>query len=459
MEQYLEKLLSQIRCKKARPYIAEELKGHIECQIEDNMQEGMSHVEAERKAVEDMGDPIEVGISLDRIHKPRIAWGLLLLVSIISVLGIWVQQSICHQKDFLNLEEQQQMIFQLYGDSFVELVVMGVVLMCVVYFLDYTRIAKWAKVIGLFIIAMGVLVVVGFFGTDINGVRYRVGFGAFRVAAIPFMMLYVPIYGGILYKHRNGGWVDFIKAIVWLMIPVIITFAIPNVTAAGVMFISMLFQLTVAVSKGWFRIPVKRTLIGLWTAVLVLPVTIFGMMYSFHLLKWYQEERIRSFLNGAGDGFYITDTIRTLLKKVQWIGNSEVQVIGNLPEFNSDYIFTYVLSTYGMLAGLLIVLVLASLIFAIFGAVFRQKNQLGLIMGVGCGVLILVNMGINLLGAVGAIPPASSFLPFFSLGRDNILLCYVLVGIVLSIYRYKDVYPANVNDIQMTIKKEFTINI
>lgn len=459
MEQYLEKLLSQIRCKKARPYIAEELKGHIECQIEDNMQEGMSHVEAERKAVEDMGDPIEVGISLDRIHKPRIAWGLLLLVAIISVLGIWVQQSILHQKDFQNLNEHQQMVFQLYGDGFVELVVMGVVLMCVVYFLDYTRIAKWAKVIGLFIIAMGVLAVVGFFGMDINGIRYRVGFGAFRIAAVPFMMTYVPVYGGILYKHRNGGWADFIKAIVWLIIPVIITFEIPNVAAAGVMFISMLLQLTVAVSKGWFRIPVKRTLIGLWTAVLVLPVTILGMMYSFHLLKWYQEERIRSFLNGTGDGFYITDTIRTLLKKVQWIGNSEVQVIGNLPEFNNDYIFTYVISTYGMLAGLLIVLVLVSLIFAIFGAVFRQKNQLGRIMGVGCGALILVNMGINLLGAVGAIPPASSFLPFFSLGRDNILLCYVLVGIVLSIYRYKDVYPANVNDIQMTIKKEFTINI
>lgn len=35
MEKYLEKLLLQIRCKKARPYIAEEIRGHIESQIED----------------------------------------------------------------------------------------------------------------------------------------------------------------------------------------------------------------------------------------------------------------------------------------------------------------------------------------------------------------------------------------------------------------------------------------
>lgn len=459
MEQYLETLLSQIRCKKARPYITEELKGHMECQIEDNMQEGMAYEEAEKKAVEDMGDPIEVGISLDRIHKPRMAWGLLLIVAVISFLGIWVQRSICQQEAYQNLDTFSQTLYRGNEANFMFSVVLGLILMSVVYFLDYTRIAKYAKVIGLFIIAMGVLVVVGFFGMNINGVRYRVGFGALYVSAIPFMMLYVPIYGGILYKYRNGGWADFIKAIGWLIIPVIITFEIPNVAAAGIMFISMLLQLTVAVSKGWFRIPVKRTLIGLWTTVLILPVTILGMMYSFHLLRWYQEERIRSFLSGSGDGFYITDIIRTLLKKVQWMGSSEAQVIGNLPEFNGDYIFTYVISTYGIWAGLLIVVVLAVLILSIFGTAFKQKNQLGLVMGVGCGTLLLVNMGVNLLGAVGAIPPASSFLPFFSLGRDNVLLSYVLVGIVLSIYRYKDVYPADLKDIQMTIKKQFTINI
>ena len=48
MEKYLEKLLLQIRCKKARPYIAEEIRGHIESQIEDNIADGMSYEEADR---------------------------------------------------------------------------------------------------------------------------------------------------------------------------------------------------------------------------------------------------------------------------------------------------------------------------------------------------------------------------------------------------------------------------
>ena len=91
MEEYLEKLLAQIRCKKARPYIAEEIRGHIESQIEDNIASGMTDQEAEKNAVEDMGNPVEVGILLDKVHKPQIAWRLLVIVGIMSLLGILLQ--------------------------------------------------------------------------------------------------------------------------------------------------------------------------------------------------------------------------------------------------------------------------------------------------------------------------------------------------------------------------------
>ena len=51
MEEYMEKLISQIRCKKARPYIESEIKDHIEEQIAFNKSKGMSDEEAEKNAV------------------------------------------------------------------------------------------------------------------------------------------------------------------------------------------------------------------------------------------------------------------------------------------------------------------------------------------------------------------------------------------------------------------------
>lgn len=205
METYLEKLLSQIRCKKARPYIAEEIRDHIECQIADNLSEGMTSEEAEKNAVADMGDPVEVGISLDRIHKPKIAWRLLVIVGILSLLGILIQQSILRQPGYQELETWRQEVYRYTTEGFVSCIVIGFLLMCVIYFLDYTLIAKYSRFIGVFILILGGLRLTGFFGVDINGVGNWVGFGMFRVSITSLMMFYVPIYGAILYKYRMVG--------------------------------------------------------------------------------------------------------------------------------------------------------------------------------------------------------------------------------------------------------------
>ena len=53
----------------------------------------------------------------------------------------------------------------------------------------------------------------GFFGGDINGVRYSIGFGIFRFSATSLMMFYIPIYGAILYHYRNGGVAALLKSI------------------------------------------------------------------------------------------------------------------------------------------------------------------------------------------------------------------------------------------------------
>lgn len=303
MEEYLEKLLAQIRCKKARPYIAEEIRGHIESQIEDNIVSGMTNQEAEKNAVADMGNPVEVGISLDKIHKPQIAWRLLVIVGMLSLLGILLQKSIIYQSAYLRLEPYMQEMYRLETDSFVYSVLIGFAFMCVIYFVDYTVIAKYAKIIGLLIIMMGVLLLAGFFGSDINGVRYSIGFGIFRFSATSLMMFYIPIYGAILYHYRNGGVAALLRSLIWLMIPVLITFYMPNLNVAIIIMISMLIQLTAAIRKGWFRIPVKRTIVGLWAVFLLLPMMILPIMYAFHLLEEYQEERIRAFLSASGDGF------------------------------------------------------------------------------------------------------------------------------------------------------------
>ena len=66
----------------------------------------------------------------------------------------------------------------------------------------------------------------------------------------------------------------------------------------------------------------------------------------------------------------------------------------------------------------------------------------------------LLNISLNFAGMLGWIRLTSTFLPFLSFGRNNILLCYALVGIILSIYRYKDVYPKKVQGVTGIIEED-----
>ncbi len=76
-EEYLYTLTEQIRCKMARGTIEQEINDHIEDQKAEFLSEGMSQTEAEEAAVREMGDPVEVGLEMDRIHRPTMAWGMI----------------------------------------------------------------------------------------------------------------------------------------------------------------------------------------------------------------------------------------------------------------------------------------------------------------------------------------------------------------------------------------------
>ena len=87
IQAYLEAVQAQIRWKRARPVLIQELERHLEDQRDDLLKEGKPAEEAERLAVEDMGDPVTVGTELDAVHRPRPQWGLLGLTFALALTG------------------------------------------------------------------------------------------------------------------------------------------------------------------------------------------------------------------------------------------------------------------------------------------------------------------------------------------------------------------------------------
>ena len=413
MDEYLKLLLEQIRCTKARPYIKQELQDHMEDQIAENMKAGMDHEQAEKEAVRDMGDPVETGISLDSIHRPQAAWKLLGMIILISIAGVLIHAGISGKASENAVAGSDRYVFH---------VMIGLAVMMILYLLDYTVLAKFSKIIAAVLLSACLLVILE--GGQVNGAR----------------LFYVPIYGAILYKYHGWGYKGLVRAILWLIAPVILVYSLPALRTACVMLVTMLTMLTIAIKKDWFTVRKKRTICGIWAVFLTAPIAAFLGMYLRNRLAEYQIARIQAMFSSGSETDYLTKMLHSLWRQNKLIGKSKSDVTGILPAFNADYILTYLSSVYGIIAAILLCCVLAVLIFAVFNTALRQKNQLGMMMGCGCGIVFLISFLINVLENLGVFPQSITFLPFFSAGGSCIIVSYGLMGIVLSTYRYKNIY-------------------
>ena len=131
-DNYVETVADQIRCKKARTLVKEEIAQHIEDQASYYMNHGMDQTEAEAEAVRQMGDPVAVGTDLDRIHRPRLDIKLLGLMAVLIMAGLAVQYFL------MKGSGQDGFLRQLL------LIEVGLIVMLVIYRLDYTFFASKA---------------------------------------------------------------------------------------------------------------------------------------------------------------------------------------------------------------------------------------------------------------------------------------------------------------------------
>ena len=85
--EYVENVCGQIRWKKVRPAVAEELEAHLDDQRQALMEEGASEEEAVKETLRQMGDPVSTGAQLDRVHRPKPQWAMLAAVGLLLVMG------------------------------------------------------------------------------------------------------------------------------------------------------------------------------------------------------------------------------------------------------------------------------------------------------------------------------------------------------------------------------------
>lgn len=429
LHDYLTTLTEQIRCKKARPAVAEEISHHIKDQAEAYESQGLEHEEALAEAIRQMGDPVEAGTALDHIHRPRMEWGMLLLILILSAAGLAVQFVMCQSEgSYQALSSSQMMNFFFYKQCLY--VALGLACMFIVYFLDYSLIGRYPLLLWfgyfilLFILSKTALI------PQIYGQQ--------RIYNL--LTLFVPLYAGILFRFRNKGYGGLLACAFLCLLPLWMFMKSVQTTGfleAGFIFLVMI---TFAVAKGWFRVPVRFTLVSLWSLALCIP---FLLISSGAFLPAYQSARIYAWLHPVKYPETINYQRSIILKAV-----SEFRLVGSssfpddfLANWPFDYTVTLMYSTFGILIGTGILALILLLLIKALNMAVKQKNQLGAMVGLGCGMILLMQYLTYIASNFGVGLLTQKTIPFLSFGLQGTVLNYLLIGLLLSIYRFKDILP------------------
>ena len=436
--EYLKTITEQIRCEKAREGIAKELNGHIEDQKETFLKEGMTETEAEEAAVREMGDPVAAGVELDRIHRPKMPWGLIALIGILHAAGFFLR----HLLD----ARIEGVVFVSSGGSGIlgEIVFLlaGLALMIGVCYLDYSRIGRYAKGIwwGAFVVLFPG---VWFFGPVINGASWGAYGIVFNLQLVLFLAL--PLYGAILFQSRGGGYRTVAGNLFLISLPVLLCLGIPS--AGNAIFLGgfLVVLMCLALWKGWYRVNRAGMFLAILGIFVGLPALLAVLWWkgAFGLPPLYQIERLRAIFRPSVYAPEIADWmegLRRIFLSGKWIGSGkELPQDSYLAGDGGSYMLAYIAASFGLLLALVLTGLIGYLFFRLLQVSLKQSNQLGRMMGIGCTLVLAAWFGLYVLVNTGLLPRGSVYCPFLSFGNTGMLVTDVLLGILLGIYRYQNV--------------------
>lgn len=427
-KEYLKILTEQVRYKKALPMIEKELEDHMEDQKKDFLASGMTEKEAETAAVMEMGDPVTVGVEMDRIHRPKMAWGLILLTGALYLTGM-ILRYLLYNRSGLGIYIANSWVYY----------VLAFVVMIGVCYVDYSRIGEKARelTVGLFLILMAGL---WFSGTVVNGSAGWINVGGMMILNVRVLVyLFLPLYGAILYRYRGQGYEVIWKAVAWILPAVVVVAYANNIMLSLLLCVFSMIIFLYAVSCGWFHAKKKRVYFGTVSAVLLLPVLYAGMVWNFGAV--YQKERLQMLLPPyRAEISAVMEPLRSAAANSHMVGSSAQAMKGLEMYGDRDFLFTYVLSFCGILTAVLFVSFIAVLLFYLFKNTLHQRNQVGRVMGLGCTIVLAGRMIIYILGNLGLHPyGGDGYCPFLSTGGSGAVVTGILLGLLFSIYRYQNV--------------------
>ena len=162
------------------------------------------------------------------------------------------------------------------------------------------------------------------------------------------------------------------------------------------------------------------------------------------LLKNYQRERIKTFLNPERDlahrGYNAYQSRLAVGSGGMWgkgLGQGTQNPLGFLPRkvSNNDFIFSVIAEETGFVGAMTLIAAYILLLYTILRSAFFATDSFARQSGIGIAVLIFVHLFINIGMSIGVTPITGLPLPFLSYGGSFVVSMMFALGFMQSVYR------------------------
>ena len=453
INEFLNSVCEQIKYKPIRNTIAEELKDHIEDKKEELIEMGQNEEEAEKNAVEQMGDAEIIGKELNKVHRPRLDWKLLIILVVLLIFGFVISYIITENEHTEMMQYMKEGVSEYittnYMIKYVCFVGLGFAVGVIIYFCDYERIKN--KPLILYIIATVVIILAFLFGISVNGINFlRIGNYSIRsnTIAVPlYILAFIVFLENIneenkltkLFKEKNIKInANVLKLVVLSLISLLMLSLIPSSSSVIVLAITYLILATKkVVSESENK---RKHLLMLWG----IPIIVGTVVVLFEVLaNPYVLDKFISVYNP--EEYKETEGWRALNRKEIIESAQKFGEAGNMSDaiylfdgFGNNEIIS-ILTHFGWIPTVtLIIAVLAFSIKLVINS-FKIKEKYGSLIILGIGCMFILQSIFNVLMNFNLFFDASFNLPFVNYGCGELVVNMMCLALIFAVYRKKDV--------------------
>ena len=305
---------------------------------------------------------------------------------------------------------------------------------------DYRKLIPWVWFYYIFSVAMLILVL--FIGIKVNGATSWIDLGPMRLQPSEFAKLGViwflaAMHGNMLFKISKLPHVLLSLAAVG--VPVVLIAIEPDFGSAFVLApVGAVMVFTAGIN--WKYIAIAGTAMALIFGALVTN----EVLEIKPLLKTYQKERIKTFLNPERDRAnrgYNAYQSRLAVGSGglfgKGLGQGTQNPLGFLPRkvSNNDFIFSVIAEETGFVGAMTLIAAYILLLYTVLRSAFFAVDSFARQSGIGIAVLIFVHLFINIGMSIGVTPITGLPLPFLSYGGSFVVSMMLALGFMQSVYR------------------------